>query len=235
MRKSNLPRHQQPWWLSLGVIRGFEGEEGGTGTESTEGGSGTAEGDSQGVGDDGVEGEQGLTPKYTDDDVSGLKSALQKERNERQKELKELKALRKAQQGREDAEKTDIERLTQAQERATEKIQKLANTLLNQAVESAILKAAQDAKFMDPTDALRPEILSAVTVTQDEDDPADITVDGDSVTAAVKALAKQKPHYLGGTTTSAPSASKFGGAGGRGNTSTTEQKLAALYPALQNR
>ena len=35
----------------------------------------------------------------------------------------------------------------------------------------AILKAASNAKFRDPSDALRPEVLAAISVEQDEDDP----------------------------------------------------------------
>lgn len=235
MRRNTMNR----WWLKLdSPILGFEGEgdpgtgaggasgDGGQGTAEGGQGSGSGEGGSSGEGDGG------------DDPAAGLKSALQKERADRKALEKQLKVFMDQQKAKEDAEKTEVQRLTDSSAAQVAKLEKLASGFRNNAVEAAVLKAAADAKFRDPSDALRAEVLSAIGVEQDEDDPSNVTVDLDTVKDAVKALGKSKPHYLttanlggGGT-----SGSKFGGGGGqRGNQGDARAAMMAKYPALRGR
>jgi hypothetical protein len=232
MRRTTINK----WWLTSNkAILGFdEGSEGaGAGAEGTQGG---AEGGT-GSGAEGAEGAEGANSQT--DDAAGLKSALQKERTERRAMEKELKAFRAAQTAKDDAEKTEVQRLTDQQTQASQRLQKLADGYRNNAVEAAILRAATEAKFRDPSDALRAEVLSAIGVEQDQDDPTAITIDSATVKDAVKALAKSKPHYLqapaGAQGTGAPSGSKFGGGSNSGGKPDQNAALLKAYPALRGR
>lgn len=223
MRRTTINK----WWLTNNAaVLGFEGE--GEGAEGANGAAGGAAGS-------GAEGEgkpEGANSQP--DETAGLKSALQKEREGRKQMEKELAAFRKQQQEAEDAKKDDVQRLTDQQARAAERLAKLAVGYKNSAVEQAILQAAGEAKFRDPSDALRPEILSAIGVEQDEDDPSKVTIDATTVKDAIKALAKSKPHYLVVPGNGGPSGSKFGGNTQQGKTDRASE-LAAKYPALRTR
>jgi len=220
------------WWMNrIAPIRGFE-DEGEAGAGEGDGTSGEGAGEGQGTAGTG---EGGNSPT---DDAAGLKSALQKERADRKALDKELKALRAAKQTADDAEKTEIQRLTDSSTATTAKLEKLAAGFRANALETAVLRAAGALKFRDATDALRTEVFSAIGLEQDEDDPTKVTIDEASVTAAVKALAKNKPHYLGTPDrTSAPkSGSQFGGSSnGQGSEASAKATLAAKYPALRGR
>lgn len=224
------------WWVVLTEpIIGFEPGEGeGTGAE----GAGDSEG-ANGAGEGAGEGE-GAASTSTEgqgavEDTSGLKSALEKERTDRKAMEKELKALRKAEETRTDAEKSEIQRATDAETKQSAKVEKLAAGFRRSAVNTAVLEAARSAKFLDPSDALRAEVLDAIGVEQDEDDPSQVTVDKASVVKAVKALATSKKHYVGAEVKTAPkSGSQFGGSG-TGNMTADEKALADKYPALRGR
>lgn len=169
------------------------------------------------------------------EDTTGLKSALEKERADRKALEKRVKAYEKAQQEKDDAEKTEVQRLADQNSTASQKVAKLAAGFRKTAVEAAIVKAAGKANFTDPTDALRQEVIEAIGVEQDEDDPTQVTIDEASVTEAIKQLARAKPHYLGQQKTPPPpSGSKFGG-NNNNHTPAMEQQLAARYPALARR
>lgn len=235
------------WWINLsqsivGYDEGGEGadsigEEGTGSTDSVDanGASGEAE---DGQGSSGISGEG----DGASEDTSGLKSALQKEREGRRAMEKELKALRRAEETRANANKSEVERATEAEARAAAKVEKLASGFRKTALHSAVLKAAGAAKFRDPSDALRPEILEAIGVEQDEDDPTQITIDEASVTSAIKNLAKAKPHYLAVGDSSQQkqkqipkSGSTFNGSATQSNLTSDEQSLAKKYPALAHR
>lgn len=214
-------RINKPWYLTVTSIRGFEEPV------TPPAGEVTPPADE-------------ITPpveevKPPEDDTTGLKSALQKERADRKAMEKKLQAFEKAQREAEDKEKTEIQRLTDQGSASTAKLQKLADGFRKNQVESAIVKAATDAKFTDPTDALRSEVIAAIGVEQDEDDPTQVTVDEATVLAAIKKLAKDKPHYLATTKkVLPPSGSKFGG-NQTPQQQTQEQMLRAQYPALGRR
>jgi hypothetical protein len=232
------------WWTELTKpIIGFDepGEGAGAGASGEgagEGANGAGEGAGEGEGSQGT----GTEGAGAGEDVSGLKSALEKERNEKKALDKELKAYRKKEEERTAAEKTEIERATDTAAKEAARVQKLAAGFRNNAVNSAILKAAANAKFLDPSDALRTEVIEAIGVEQDEDDPSQVTIDEKSVVAAVKALATSKKHYVASGDGSqqqqkqAPkSGSSFGGGAPQSNLTADEQALAKRYPALARR
>lgn len=177
---------------------------------------------------------------YTEDEVAGLKSALDKERKTAKENAKKLAAFEKAQKDKEDAEKSEIQRLTDQGISASEKLQKLSAGFRKSKVESAVVAAARKALFTDPTDALRPEVLEAIGVEQDEDDPTQVTIDSKTVEEAITKLAKAKPHWLtevedpNKKKPRSPSGSKFGGSNNT-QTPSAEDKLAEMFPALRMR
>ncbi|MGX9924113.1 hypothetical protein ACWIG4_30165 [Streptomyces sp. NPDC002248] len=221
------------WWAALTSIQGFEDE----GISPVESGDGNTDG-VEGGGDE-TEEAGNEQPPAEEDPAAGLKSALQKERSERRALQKELAKFQKEQKAREDSEKSEVERLSDLSGQQSQRLQKLSDAFRESAIERAVLSAARTAKFTDPTDALRREVLSAIQVEQDEDDPTQVEIDEASVTQAVQALAKSKPHYLtsGEQQTPPPgsrrSASKFGGTGNQ-KKGTDRDRLGGLYPALNN-
>lgn len=240
MREREMRVTRNKWWTELQKpIIGFDESTPGSGAEG-EGaieGAGTGQegpGESQGSEGQPVEGQGAV------DDAAGLKSALQKERADRKALEKELKAYRKSKEDQELAEKSEVERVTTQAQRAEEKAAKLAAGFRKNAIHSAVIAAAGKAKFLDPTDALRPEVLEAIQVEQDEDDPSLVTIDEKSVTAAVAALAKSKKHYVTASQEQQQkqkqlprSGSGFGGGAPTSNLTADEQVLAARYPALR--
>lgn len=232
------------WWLNpqfLSIL-GAEGEEGagagGTGEGATgEGGAGEGTGEGAGEGTGAGAGDEGAS---TDDGgAAALKKALENQRKITKAQDKELAAFRKAKQTQADAEKTEVERLAGEKTRGEEKVAKLAEGFKKSAVEKAVLAAAAKAKFRDPTDALRSEVIAAIGVEQDEDDPTTVEIDADTVAEAIKKLAKSKPHYLAGPAgtqgSGAPSGSKFGGGGNGGTQDDQKAALVRKYPALRGR
>lgn len=236
MRRTTLNKNQ--WWMTLSAaIVGFD-EQGG-GAPVTQGG---AEG-GQGSGPTGAEGQgEGNPPApktYTAEELAGLKSALEKERNDRKALDKELSSFRKAQQEREDAEKTEVQRLTDQQNRLAQNYAKLAEGYRDNAVEKAVLAEATKLKFLDPSDALRNEVLRGLTVEQNEEDPTQVTVDMAEIQRRVKELARSKPHYVTQGPARPPVAQKSGSQfnsqqpRGTDQQSAERARLAELYPALK--
>jgi hypothetical protein len=228
MRKNTIQ-----WWKLLDkAIIGFD-EQGG----AASGGQGTGEGEQgSGQGQAGAQGE-GTPPagqSQQGEDVTGLKSALEKERNDRKLLEKELKEFRTAKQAKEDADKTEVQRLTDYQTTLTERYTKLANGYRDSAIRDAVIKAATEAKFLDPSDALRAEVLSNLPVEQDEDDPTRVTIDLTELGKRVKKLGTDKPHYLAQAPRGAgKSGSTFGGSTGGNNQGSEQAALQSKYPALR--
>lgn len=223
------------WWMFITQpIVGFDEErEGGAGA-----GEGSGEGDGTGEGGSGEgdgSGAAGEGANGQGEDVTGLKSALEKERKDRKTLEKELKAFRTAKQTAEDADKSEVDRLKTENERTSTKATKLALGFKDSAVRTAVLEAAGKAKFRDPSDALRPEIIALIGVEQDDDDPTQVTIDPATVAQAIKDLAKNKPHYIATDEKRPPkSGSTFGGGGGGGTKGDAEKAaLQQKYPALR--
>lgn len=208
-----------PKWYNL-IFTGREGDE--AGDDAGDGGDATTD-----EGGDSKDGE-GESEK---DDNSGLKSALQKEREQRKTLERQVKALTKAQEEKENADKTEVERATAAEKKAAEKVAALADRLLTTSLDNAITKAANAAKFRDPDDALALISRSELKFEQDEDNPADIEVDVKSIETAVKALAAKKPHLILADGDESPSGGKFNG-GRKDQKQLDEAALKAKYPSL---
>lgn len=212
MRKDELP-----WWSKL-IIRGFDDDGDGSDDDQND-----DDGTDDSSDDDGDQGKP--------DDLAGLKSALTKERQARKQLEREARKTAKERQALLDKDKSEVERATAAAAAAAEKATRLAARLRETAVDNAVVKLAGKVNFADVDDALRLLDRTKLNITQDEEDPADIEIDEAEIEAALKALAKAKPHLI---KTSAgdgePSASKFGG--GRKPTKDDDSDLYDRYPAL---
>lgn len=206
-------KYDLPKWMTHPYIIGFETDPaGGTGDagaagDQSQGGSGSG-----GTGDKGDDqGKQTDENLGTKEDVTGLKAALAAERETNKANAKKLAAAERREQDLADKDKTEVEKAKADLERSTARTAKLAEGFKRSALNSEIEKAARAAKFIDPDDAYRSIDLSAITVEQDDDDPADVKVDSKAVKALVEALAKKKPYLVGGEAGGDPSGSKFGG------------------------
>lgn len=174
-------------------------------------------------------------------DTTKLKSALDKERKERKRLEKENRANAKRLKALEDKDKTESEKAKGDAAEATEKAKNLSAKLLKNSVDTAIIKMAGKFNFADIDDALRLVDRNEIDVEQDEDDPSDVEIDEKTVEAALKALAKSKPHLVKKSTdddddeddTRPHTGSKFN----RNGKKKVDEKasLAEKYPALGRR
>jgi hypothetical protein len=139
--------------------------------------------------------------------------------------------LKSADEDRANADKSEVDRAKAAETKATERVAALATKLRDTALENAITKAANAAKFRDPSDVMALISRSDIVIEQDEDNPADIEIDEKSVTRAVAALAAKKPHLVLADGDDGPSGGKFGG-GRKEPKKTDEEALKAKYPSL---
>jgi hypothetical protein len=227
-----------PEWLFRDIIGAEEGDD----DKGGEGGSGDgADGDDPddkgGDGGDGSGGD-GDDP----DDEGDFKSSESKKRllddyarvkREKKAADKELAKLKKAAEDADLKDKSEVEQAKTRAERAEKAAERLAEGYVKLHVNSALEKAARKANFKDPDDALAMIKLSDIGVEQDEDDPSDVDVDEKSVTDAIKALARRKPHLISdGTDDGEPSGSPHG-RGGRRNRKDADEELATRYPSLQ--
>jgi hypothetical protein len=212
---------ETPWYLDLVIAGSDEGEEEGS-EEESEGEESEEESE---------EGGEEEKP-----DVEGLKSALQKERKSRreaERALRQAKRVQQEQQQNKDQEASEVEVAKAETAKERSKSEKLATRLRDTAVDNLILKYAGD-QFADLDDVLKLIDREQIDVDQDEDDPADVSIDEDSVKDAVKRLAKSKPHLLkivgeGGDRTG----SEFGGRKKGQDDALSEEVLMARYPALR--
>lgn len=234
---------QLPEWLKLaGLIIGAEGDEGQDGSQD----SGNDSGDDDEPNESGDSGSDDDTPedeRHDDADdpkVKGLKSSLAAERaanktnaREVRRLQRELKAATKDQEERELREKSEVEQATAKQQKAEEKVTRLAAGLKRSAIQQAIESAAREAKFIDTDDAVQGVDWDKIDVEQDDDDPSDIVVDTKTVVAEVKALANRKKHLIQkGTDDGEKTGSSFAGGGGKKG-KLDDEELKRKYPALQ--
>lgn len=205
---------------------------------------GAEEGDDQGAdsgsdqndsddGDDGDDGDdEDSRDASSDTDTAALRKALQEERAARKKLEKEKKAEERARQRKEQGDSAALKQAQEDLDATRQRAEKLAEGFKRTALDRAIEKAAQSFKFRDPEDALIMVDRSAIDVDQDEDDPADVKIDADSVKRAVKALADKKKHLLqSGTEDDEPTGSTFGNRN-NGKKKTAEAEYKAKYSAL---
>lgn len=221
------------WNLWPEVISGREGDEDGANGDNS-GGDGDEdedldEGDPNG--DSNTNTDNAKSAK-TDEDFANLERALAAERRQNKAKDRELRKLQAAQGQKQETENEDLETTKRSLQATQAKAEKLAAGLLKRDLESAITKAARDAKFIDVDDAINGIDRTDLVYDQDDEDPTDIDIDFDSVVKAVKALAAKKPHFLvKGTDDGEASGSPMGGSRRRTKKS-DEDALREHYPSL---
>jgi hypothetical protein len=215
---------RQDWW-NLESIVGYDepGDD-----EDDEGGEETDTGDEE----DESEDESGEEEKKPDENVSGLKSALRKERMRAKKAERELKKLQNGKADQDTKDQSEKDKALKERDAALTKSEKLAQRLLKTEMESAIIKAAGKHNFRDLDDVLKLVDREQIEVDQDDDDPSTIEIDDDSVKSAVKKLADDKPHLLVADGDGEPSGSKFGGRK-KSKDPLSEEVLKERYSALR--
>ena len=211
------------------IFFGAEGDEGeDQGADSGEPKDSDNDGDDEN--DDGDD--DGSRDADNDDKTAGLKKALAEERAARRKLEKEKKAEERLRQRKEQGDSAALKQAQEDLEVAQRKAEKLAEGFRKTALDRAIEKAAQTLKFRDSDDALAMVDRSLIDVDQDEDDPADVKIDEDTVKRAVKALADKKKHLLQtGTEDGEPTGSQFGNRN-NGRKKSTEADYKTKYSAL---
>ena len=211
-----------PYWLTEIIFRGSENDESGTGTangSTEETSAGEATGSSEETATDSAK------------DLSGLQSALAAERQARRKAEKDLAKLTEAEARAKQTEAEALAQLKKDLDASVERSTRLASGFLEVKLEQAILEAAKEAKFKDPSDALAMIDRSLIVAEQDEDDPSKVTIEKATVKAAVKKLADAKKHLLStGTEDGGRTGSQFGGTGSSGKPG--EQDYKNKYPSL---
>lgn len=184
----------------------------------------------------------------TDDDaeaesgknVEGLKSALAKERASRRNFEKQAKALQREKEAEASKKKTDVEQATDRATKAETRATKLAAAFKDNAVNTAIIQGTSGMDPVDIEDILALVDRSGFDVEQDEDDPADVKIDKETVKSALKDLKKKKPHLFKKKneedeedTSAGRSGSTVGSRERRTPKNANEDQLRSRYPALK--
>lgn len=223
-----------PFWLQNTIICGREDDDGNEG-EGDEGNEDEEE-DEENEEDDTDSGSKDSDKDKKKSEVEELKAALaakeealKKERKSRRVAERDARRAAKAKEDKSEAE--DLEATKTKLQTSETKTEKLAARLLNQERDNAILAEARKLNFIDPSDALTDDIREAIDVDQDDEDPSDIDIDGDSVKRAVKELANKKKHLIAKPNNGEASGGRFkkGGESQEGD----EAKLKGLYSSLQ--
>lgn len=233
-----------PYWLQNLIICGRE--EGDDPFERDENGEVVEEDGKQVLKEGWEEGPDGKPVKSDDSDdedddddeddvdykekAAKLAESLRRERKLRREAQRDA---RKNAKKKPDSSKPDeSSEVTRELEEQRQKTARLAEGLKNDRVDRAILEAARDAGFIDPTDALVDKIRKEVDVEQDDDDPTDIDIDMDSVTDAVAEYAAKKKHLVGTPPPEEPSGTRFRKKGDKSKKTTDAQALRSVYPSL---
>lgn len=218
-----------PEWLRDGVI--FVGAEENDNNSGDQGGDDSEDEDEDE--DDDTEENENEGSEGKDQSNEALLKALREERKERKRLEREQKRRERAEaRGKKDGQ-NELQQTKEDLEKARDREQKLAAGFLKSAVDRAIEKAARDAGYTDPDDAVRLIDRDDLDVDQDEDDPSKVDIDPDSVKAAVKALANKKKHLLKkGTEDGEPTGSTFGGRRGKKKQPAKEEEYRSKYPSL---
>lgn len=172
-------------------------------------------------------------------DTAGLKSALRKERKARRAAEKEAKALKKQKETSNQQEQEDLAATKASLETEQQKTIRLAAKFAEKSVNDEVRRQAREMRFIDEDVAVTMINRELVEFDQDDDDPASVDVDKDSVKEALDDLKTRKPHLLVAEGDEDASGSKFGGPRGKPPKKKTAEQLAeeakALYPAMRNR
>ncbi len=189
-----LPSQLSPELLALLMV-GAEGDgdgdgegegDGGKGEGEGEGGSGKGSGDGDGDGDGDGEGDgEGDSKTYSQTYVENLRRQSGKYRTERN-------TLQEAEDERKKEAMSDLDRAKAEGEEQKVRADKAEGALVGVQMSSAIALAATKANFHNPDDATSLVIADDIATNEDG------SPNGQSVTAAVKRLADDKPHLVKG-------------------------------------
>lgn len=130
--------------------------------------------------------QSGGTPES---ELESLRVALRKANAEAAERRKRIEQLEAAEKRKADAQLTEIEQAVKRAEDAEAKLQATQAAMRDRAVRHAVEIEASKAGFADPSDAIALADLGAIVY---DDDTGNVT----GADAAVKALAKVKPHLL---------------------------------------
>ena len=214
-----------PWYL-LDLITGFDEETDETEEESEEEEAEEEENDDEE--EEESESSDDKAKKGKPTEAEALREALRKERKDRREAQKKARELEREKKTRDGKEKSAEEREAAAEAKS----ERLATKLRDTAVDNTITKLAAKFKFRDLDDALRLIDRDDVEVDQDEEDPADISVDEDSVETALKQLVEKKPHLLIGEGDGEESGGRFNGKK-KAKDGLTDEVLRERYSALR--
>jgi hypothetical protein len=124
-------------------------------------------------------------------ELERTRAALKKANGESAERRKRLAELERAEKVRKDAELSETDRLKRDDAEKAQRLEKAEADLRQARVEHAVEMTALAMDFIDPDDAMRPEVLAAVELDEDG------KVIRKSVKAALEKLAKAKPHLVG--------------------------------------
>lgn len=153
--------------------------------------------------------------------TASLKNALVSERGiskTGKDALKKLQVFEKAEDDRKKAALSEVEKAALAKKQAEDEAKNLKTQLQDERIKNAVLTEAAKQAFADPLDAYT--LVDRESLEIDDDGK----VDGKSVEAAVKALAKAKP-YLLGEAEETRSVDIGAGSRGRGNPSANQDEI----------
>lgn len=176
------------------------------------------------------EGDKELTPEQLKERADALEESLRKERRLRRQAERDARKAKKSKQTNE--ENKDADETRKALEAAEARTKRLAEGLLNDKIDQAILAEARKVGFIDETDALIDAVRKEIDADQDEEDPTDIDIDMDSVKDAVAELARKKKHLVGSKVPDSKSGGRFRKNGGNDD-KPNQQALAEHYPSLR--
>lgn len=222
----------EPLWLMLPTwFLGAEGEGDDDSNDDADDGEADDDGDDSDDSDDSKgddKDDKGEKPSTTE----SLLKALREERTARKAAEKLVKASERAKSRNTEGDKAALKQAEEDLADSKKRTEGLAAAFKKSAVDRAIEKAARTAKFRDTDDALAMVDRNLLDIDQDEDDPASVDIDADSVKRAVKKLADTKKHLImSGTDDDEPTGSQFGGKGKK-NKQTTEEVYQKRYSSL---
>jgi hypothetical protein len=180
-----------PWWNLIAITGAEEGDDDDDDDKEEKDPPDSDDDDSDDEDDDD---EDTKAQKAKDEEIRKLKEALTNERRAHRatKKARRSPAPKKKAAPKKEAETEEDEEAVAA--KATNV--RLAERLVEEKVNNAVGRAARKLKFVDEEDAIKLVSLDDIDYEQDEDDPTKVTIDPQSITDALEALAEKKPHLI---------------------------------------
>lgn len=172
----------------------------------------------------------GVTPQtpssetQTTNEVEELRAALKRANAESAERRKRLEQLEADEKKRNDAQLTEVEKATKRADAAEARLAEQAKAMRERSIRHAVEIEASRAGFIAPDDAA---VLADLSGVQYDETTGQVS----GVDAAVKALAKAKPHLV---KQSAPAPNIDGRAGGKGTLTGNQDELIQRKRASGN-